>query len=258
MTSNPLRLLWGRLEPGCCSRSCCSLLRWPVWLLPYAGAAPRRRAGSSAAAYFLLAGCPVRRSASIACRRGLRRRRESRQLPRRTAAVCGAAAAFRLRDQEGGLADAAGRPAAGALGHHFVERVNRHEGASDARRILRGVGQGHSVAFFPEGTFTATTGLARFHTGAFATAVRAGVPVAPVVIRGTRRALRAGPGCRAGPASRSRRSIRCRHHQAMTLPPMRDLRARIAAAVLDGAAALSAGAPAVGSYMLRRYWPPTA
>jgi 1-acyl-sn-glycerol-3-phosphate acyltransferase len=78
------------------------------------------------------------------------------------------------------------------LGHHFVERRNRHEGGSDARRILRAVEQGQAVAFFPEGTFTAATGLGRFHSGAFAAAARAGVPVAPVVIRGTRRVLGAG------------------------------------------------------------------
>jgi 1-acyl-sn-glycerol-3-phosphate acyltransferase len=78
------------------------------------------------------------------------------------------------------------------LGHHFVERRNRQEGASDARRILRAVDQGQAVAFFPEGTFTAATGLARFHSGAFAAAARAGVPVAPVVIRGTRHVLGAG------------------------------------------------------------------
>lgn len=78
------------------------------------------------------------------------------------------------------------------LGHHFVERKNRHEGASDARRILRAVEQGQAVAFFPEGTFSAVTGVARFHSGAFAAAVRASVPIAPVAIRGTRRVLRGG------------------------------------------------------------------
>ncbi|TAK55405.1 MAG: 1-acyl-sn-glycerol-3-phosphate acyltransferase [Gammaproteobacteria bacterium] len=87
-------------------------------------------------------------------------------------------------------------PVAGRLltrmGHQFVERFDRHEGANDARRILRAVAAGESVAFFPEGTFSDRDGLARFHAGAFATAVRAGVPVAPVVIRGTRRALRSG------------------------------------------------------------------
>jgi 1-acyl-sn-glycerol-3-phosphate acyltransferase len=78
------------------------------------------------------------------------------------------------------------------LGHHFVERRNRHEGASDARRILRAVEQGQAVAFFPEGTFVAEPGLGRFHSGAFAAAVRAGVPIAPVVIRGTRQVLCSG------------------------------------------------------------------
>lgn len=77
------------------------------------------------------------------------------------------------------------------LGHHFVERKNRHAGASDARRILRAVAQGQAVAFFPEGTFTAEPVVGRFHSGAFAAATRAGVPVAPVAIRGTRRILRA-------------------------------------------------------------------
>jgi 1-acyl-sn-glycerol-3-phosphate acyltransferase len=78
------------------------------------------------------------------------------------------------------------------LGHHVVERKNRHEGASDARRILRAVEQGQAVAFFPEGTFVAEPGLGRFHSDAFAAAVRAGVPIAPVVIRGTRKVLRCG------------------------------------------------------------------
>jgi len=80
----------------------------------------------------------------------------------------------------------------GRLGHHFVERRNRHEGGSDARRILRSVEQGHAIAFFPEGTFGREPGLAKFHSGAFAAAVRAGVPVAPVVIRGTRHVLGGG------------------------------------------------------------------
>lgn len=78
------------------------------------------------------------------------------------------------------------------LGHHFVERRNRQEGGSDARRILRAVEDGQAVAFFPEGTFIAEPGLGRFHNGAFAAAARTGVPVAPVAIRGTRRILGAG------------------------------------------------------------------
>jgi 1-acyl-sn-glycerol-3-phosphate acyltransferase len=78
------------------------------------------------------------------------------------------------------------------LGHHFVERQNRHEGGSDARRILRAIEQGDAAAFFPEGTFGPEHGIARFHGGAFALAARTGAPVAPVAIRGTRRVLGAG------------------------------------------------------------------
>jgi 1-acyl-sn-glycerol-3-phosphate acyltransferase len=89
--------------------------------------------------------------------------------------------------------EAARRPVMGRmlrrLGHHFVERKNRHEGASDARRILRALEQGDAAAFFPEGTFGPEHGVAHFHGGAFALAARTGVPVAPVVIRGTRHIL---------------------------------------------------------------------
>jgi 1-acyl-sn-glycerol-3-phosphate acyltransferase len=86
-----------------------------------------------------------------------------------------------------------GVPLAGLLlrriGSEFVERFDRHRGAKDARRVLRTASNGHSLVFFPEGTFTPTPGLAKFHTGAFVTAARAGCPVVPMVIRGTRRAL---------------------------------------------------------------------
>ena len=75
------------------------------------------------------------------------------------------------------------------LGSEFVERFDRQRGASDARRVLRNASNGHSLVFFPEGTFTRTPGLLKFHTGAFATAARAGCPVVPAVVRGTRSAL---------------------------------------------------------------------
>jgi 1-acyl-sn-glycerol-3-phosphate acyltransferase len=75
------------------------------------------------------------------------------------------------------------------LGSHFVERVNRNRSGADARRVLRDAINGNSLVFFPEGTFTRTPGLLKFHTGAFATAVRAGCPIVPAVVRGTRVAL---------------------------------------------------------------------
>lgn len=75
------------------------------------------------------------------------------------------------------------------IGSEFVDRVNRHKGAVDARRMLRRASSGHSFVFFPEGTFSKQPGLLRFHTGAFATAVRADCAVVPVVIKGARTAL---------------------------------------------------------------------
>jgi len=72
------------------------------------------------------------------------------------------------------------------LGSEFVERFNRHRGASDARRVLRNAVNGKSLVFFPEGTFTRTPGLLKFHSGAFITAARVGCPVVPATVKGTR------------------------------------------------------------------------
>jgi 1-acyl-sn-glycerol-3-phosphate acyltransferase len=82
-------------------------------------------------------------------------------------------------------------PVAGLLlrriGSEFVDRFNRHKGGTDARRVLRTAASGHSLVFFPEGTFRPEVGLGKFHTGAFAIAARAACPVVPAVILGTRR-----------------------------------------------------------------------
>lgn len=75
------------------------------------------------------------------------------------------------------------------LGSLFVERSNRQRGANDARRVLRTAIDGNSLVFFPEGTFSREPGLLKFHAGAFTTAARAGCPVVPAVVRGTREVL---------------------------------------------------------------------
>lgn len=75
------------------------------------------------------------------------------------------------------------------IGSEFVERFDAHRSASDARRILRRARDRASLAFFPEGTFRREPGLRRFHPGAFVTATRSGLPVVPVVIRGSRAML---------------------------------------------------------------------
>jgi 1-acyl-sn-glycerol-3-phosphate acyltransferase len=77
------------------------------------------------------------------------------------------------------------------LGVEFVERFDVRQGAADADRLAAAVAGGRSLAVFPEGTFTRVAGLRPFHMGAFAAAVRARVPVVPVVIRGSRGWLRA-------------------------------------------------------------------
>ena len=72
------------------------------------------------------------------------------------------------------------------IGSEFVERNDRHQGASDARRILHKARGQESLAFFPEGSILVEPGLRRFHNGAFAAAVRGNLPVVPVIIRGSR------------------------------------------------------------------------
>jgi 1-acyl-sn-glycerol-3-phosphate acyltransferase len=78
------------------------------------------------------------------------------------------------------------------LGSEFVDRFNRHEGASDARRVMRLASTGQSLVFFPEGTFDARRQISRFHGGAFAIAERSAMPVVAVAVHGTRDAMPPG------------------------------------------------------------------
>lgn len=72
----------------------------------------------------------------------------------------------------------------------FVERYESRKSTTDARKVIRSAQQGRSFIFFPEGTFYRMPGLQPFRMGAFLTAVKAGVPVIPVAIRGSRSLLR--------------------------------------------------------------------
>jgi 1-acyl-sn-glycerol-3-phosphate acyltransferase len=78
------------------------------------------------------------------------------------------------------------------IGSEFVDRFNRHAGGMDARRLFKAAGAGQALAFFPEGTFLTRPGVGKFHTGAFAIALRCALPVAPLAIRGTRYILPSG------------------------------------------------------------------
>jgi 1-acyl-sn-glycerol-3-phosphate acyltransferase len=78
------------------------------------------------------------------------------------------------------------------LGSEFVERFDRHKGASDTRRVLRLAATGQSLVFFPEGTFDERRHIGKFLGGAFATAERSDMPVVAVAIHGTRALLPPG------------------------------------------------------------------
>ena len=77
------------------------------------------------------------------------------------------------------------------IGTTFVERFDVQRSVEDARTLRQAVQAGHSLMFFPEGTFTRQPGLLPFRMGAFLAAAEADVPVVPVTIRGTRSILRA-------------------------------------------------------------------
>ncbi|HVT17010.1 MAG TPA: AMP-binding protein [Thermoanaerobaculia bacterium] len=76
------------------------------------------------------------------------------------------------------------------LGALFVERFDLGRAAGETDKTLAALGKGESLAVFPEGTFRRRPGLRPFRMGAFVTAAQAGIPIVPVVIRGTRHVLR--------------------------------------------------------------------
>ncbi len=78
------------------------------------------------------------------------------------------------------------------IGTLFVERFDVQRGVDEARKVAEAARAGQSLGFFPEGTFARMPGLLPFRMGAFLAAARAGAPIVPVTIRGTRSILRAG------------------------------------------------------------------
>jgi 1-acyl-sn-glycerol-3-phosphate acyltransferase len=78
------------------------------------------------------------------------------------------------------------------VGSAFVERFDRHKGASDTRRVLKLAAAGQSLVFFPEGTFDAARQVGRFLRGAFSTAERSQMQIVAAAIHGTRDVLPSG------------------------------------------------------------------
>jgi len=80
----------------------------------------------------------------------------------------------------------------GKLGHYAFNRSDSRARLQQAEEIEHALRRGESVFVFPEGTFTAQTGVRAFHLGAFKAAIAAGRPVVPVALDGARRVLRDG------------------------------------------------------------------
>jgi len=70
-------------------------------------------------------------------------------------------------------------------GHFPIDQGNPRKTAISLRRVIEGVKGGRSLAVFPEGRRTDDGQLQAFEAGAFKIALRAGVPIVPVTIRGT-------------------------------------------------------------------------
>jgi len=70
-------------------------------------------------------------------------------------------------------------------GNFPIDRSDPRKTAKSLRGVIEGVRAGKSLAVFPEGTRTPDGQLQEFKQGAFKIAVRAGVPIVPVSIRGT-------------------------------------------------------------------------
>ena len=79
-----------------------------------------------------------------------------------------------------------------ALGTIFVERATPETRLLEVDRIKQALTRGTSIIIFPEGTFTAVTGLRPFQLGAFEIAAAAGAPIIPLALYGTRLILRDG------------------------------------------------------------------
>ncbi|MCH9681706.1 MAG: AMP-binding protein [Deltaproteobacteria bacterium] len=75
-------------------------------------------------------------------------------------------------------------------GHVFINRHVAAKSLADLEEVVTLVDEDQRVMLFPEGTFVSEIGMRPFKLGTFRLACQTGVPVVPVVLRGTRKALR--------------------------------------------------------------------
>lgn len=83
-------------------------------------------------------------------------------------------------------------PALQRMGHVFIDRHSAARSLSDLEEVVALLRDNQPVVVFPEGTFSPDVGMRSFKLGAFRLACQTGVPVVPIAIRGSRRALRDG------------------------------------------------------------------
>ncbi|BBO89392.1 lysophospholipid acyltransferase family protein [Desulfosarcina ovata] len=72
------------------------------------------------------------------------------------------------------------------VGYISIDRSNRKSAFESLTRAARTIRDGTSVLIFPEGTRSPDGNLLPFKKGGFVLAVDSGVPIVPIVIRGTR------------------------------------------------------------------------
>jgi 1-acyl-sn-glycerol-3-phosphate acyltransferase len=77
------------------------------------------------------------------------------------------------------------------LDTEFVDRWNKERRTEDTRRIIGRARERKTLVFFAEGGIAPQDGLRKFKLGAFSAAAESGLPIVPIVIRGTRSKLRA-------------------------------------------------------------------
>lgn len=75
------------------------------------------------------------------------------------------------------------------VGTVFVDRSNSMTARASVKRLHDTLNKGISVIVYPEGTRSLTGELGRFKKGAFYLAAEAGIPIIPLHIHGTRKAL---------------------------------------------------------------------
>ena len=77
-------------------------------------------------------------------------------------------------------------------GYIAIDRENLREAAKSIIEAAAAIEHGVNAVVFPEGTRSQTGELGKFRSGAFALALRAGVPLVPVTIEGSHRVIMRG------------------------------------------------------------------